>query len=65
MFERGRGIGQDHIEAHKWFNIAEVNGNRQAGDARRLVETLMTPAQIDEAQKRAGAWLKVPAARAP
>ena len=58
MVESGRGIKQDHIEAHKWFNIAEVNGNREAMAARRLVESLMTSDQIDDAQKRASDWMK-------
>lgn len=58
MMESGRGAVQDRIEAHKWFNIAEVNGNKRAADARLLVESLMTPPQIAEAQKRASDWMK-------
>ena len=58
MIESGRGVSQDHVEAHKWFNIAEVNGNTRAMDSRRLVESLMTPEQIAEAQNRASGWMK-------
>jgi len=27
MYEKGLGVEQDYIEAHKWFNIAGVNSN--------------------------------------
>ena len=40
------------------INIAEVNGNARAMDSRRLVESLMTPEQITDAQKRASEWMK-------
>jgi hypothetical protein len=49
---------QDHLDAHKWLSIAEANGNKQAADSRRLVESLMTPQQITEAQARANEWIK-------
>ena len=58
MIESGRGVAQDHVEALKWLNIAEVNGSKAAIDARRLVEGLMTPEQIADAQKRASEWMK-------
>ena len=58
MMESGRGVAQDHVEALKWLNIAEVNGSNPAIESRRLVEGLMTPAQIAEAQKRASEWMK-------
>ena len=58
MMESGRGVTQDHIEALKWLNIAEVNGSKPAMESRRLVEGLMSPAQIAEAQKRASEWMK-------
>ncbi|MEQ1516635.1 MAG: tetratricopeptide repeat protein [Usitatibacteraceae bacterium] len=58
MAESGRGAVLDRIEAHKWFNIAEVNGNQRAIGARQLVESLMTSAQIAEAQQRASDWMK-------
>lgn len=58
MLESGRGVAQDHVEALKWLNVAEVNGSKQATDSRRLVESLMTPEQIAEAQRRASEWMK-------
>ena len=57
MIESGRGVAQDHVEALKWLNIAEVNGSKPAIEFRRLVEGLMSPKQITEAQKRASEWM--------
>jgi TPR repeat protein len=58
MFESGQGVKLDHVEAHKWFNIAEVNGSQKAMESRRLIESLMTAAQIAEAQQRSSEWMK-------
>ncbi|MBT7521796.1 MAG: sel1 repeat family protein, partial [Nitrospina sp.] len=27
-YEKGCGVEQNYIEAHKWFNIAGMNGNK-------------------------------------
>jgi len=43
-----------------WLNLAAAQGNRQAakyaGKYRDIIAKLMTPAQIAEAQRRAGKW---------
>jgi uncharacterized protein len=39
-----------------WFNLAAAGGNKEAAEARNLVSSLMTPAQIAEAQKLAREW---------
>jgi hypothetical protein len=51
MYYKSEGVVENHIEAYKWFLLAEMNGKRDT-----LKEELaykMTPAQIAEAQKRA------------
>jgi TPR repeat protein len=63
MYELGRGVPQDYVEAHKWFNLAaaisttESNRNT-AVKGRDRVATRMTPDQIAEAQKLAREWRK-------
>lgn len=50
------GVPQDLVEAHKWLNLAAMDGN---GDARRLrgeIARDMSAAQIAEAQSRAREW---------
>jgi TPR repeat protein len=51
-----QGIGQDYVEAHKWFNLSAASGEPGGERDRTELEKKMTPAQIDEAQRRAAAW---------
>jgi TPR repeat protein len=46
MYEKGQGIEQDYVEAHKWFNIAGVNGNETGRKNADIVEKKMPPGQI-------------------
>lgn len=45
------------IEAHKWFNLAAVNGSQPAKDHRRELADQMTSADIAAAQRAAREWL--------
>jgi len=54
------GITQDYVEAHKWFNLSAASGEPGGAMARAELERQMTPAQIDEAQRRAAAWKPKP-----
>jgi TPR repeat protein len=58
MFKEGRGVPQDYVLAHMWLNLAGAQstpppGSRQLRDH---LATLMGPAEIAEAQKRAREW---------
>ena len=58
----GRGVAQDYVQAHMWYNLAAsrmlAGGNRdKAVNNRDKVETGMTPAQVAEAQKLAREWM--------
>jgi hypothetical protein len=63
LFSRGlqafTGVGADHdlVEAHKWFNIAAMQGSREALSRRRELADLMTQSQVAAAQKAAREWL--------
>jgi hypothetical protein len=57
MYGEGKGVAQDRSTAHMWFNIAGVRGHEDGRKNRDFVEKLMSPAQILDAQKRAGAWM--------
>ncbi|HEY3326356.1 MAG TPA: tetratricopeptide repeat protein [Novimethylophilus sp.] len=58
MYGTGQGVTQDYIEAHKWWNIAGNGGNAGGIKNREIVEKMMTPDQIAEAQQRTSAWMK-------
>jgi TPR repeat protein len=51
------GIEIDLIEAHKWFNLAAVNGHERAQECRAEISDEMTAREIVQAQKQARAWL--------
>ena len=53
MYANGQGVPQDFTAAHMWFNIAAANGNELGGTNRDNLAKDMTPASIEEAQRRA------------
>jgi TPR repeat protein len=56
LCDKGHGVPQDYVQAHKWYNLAAANGNKDAATLRDELAILMTPAQIYEAQKLAREW---------
>jgi TPR repeat protein len=58
MYVGGRGVTQDYVRAHMWFNIAGANGEKVGREKRSIVEKLMTPTHIAEAQKLAREWMQ-------
>lgn len=52
------GIEVDLIEAHKWFNLAALNGSEEATMCRADISDEMTAREIAEAQRQAHAWLQ-------
>jgi uncharacterized protein len=59
------GVEVDLVEAHKWFNLAALNGMDLAQECRADIAEDMTAREIAEAQRQARAWLAdmAPAAR--
>jgi TPR repeat protein len=51
------GTEVDLIEAHKWFNLAALNGCVEAQMCRADISEEMTAREIAEAQRQARAWL--------
>jgi TPR repeat protein len=49
MYAISRGVPQDFEQAHMWFNLAAAKG-------RGKVASMVTPTQIEEAQKLAREW---------
>ena len=57
LYRNGTGVPRDDVEALKWFILAEAaSPNDARRDNRQLAEFQMTPAQIEEAQRRASEW---------
>jgi len=65
VFSTGtHGIGVDLIEAHKWFNLAALNGSERGQACRADIAEEMTAREIAEAQRQARAWLAATSRRA-
>ena len=57
-YSTGRGGAPvDLIEAHKWFNLAALNGSTRGQECRAEIACEMTAREISEAQRQARAWL--------
>ena len=57
MYGNGRGVPQDFVQAYKWYSLAELAGNEDARENKKMVERMMNREQIGKAKKLAGAWL--------
>lgn len=53
MYYDGRGVLQNHVMAHMWFNVAASNGYEFASLYRDRLAKLMTAADISKAQQLA------------
>jgi TPR repeat protein len=51
------GAEVDLVEAHKWFNLAALNGSHEAQECRADIADEMSAREIAEAQRQARAWL--------
>jgi TPR repeat protein len=63
MYGNGKGVPQNYVQAHMWFNLAaarfpasDAESMNQAVQDRDLAASRMTPEQIGEAQKLAREW---------
>jgi TPR repeat protein len=56
MYRDGLGVERNKLEAHKWFNLANSRGNKNAARALAEIEIDMTQDQIAQAQKLARDW---------
>ena len=51
MYGTGRGVNKDYARAHMWWSISATQGIDDAVWNRDIVGKMMTPAQIEKAQK--------------
>lgn len=58
MYSTGHGAPLDYITAHKWFNLAAMQGITEAREHRADLARDMSPAEISEAQRMAREWAR-------
>lgn len=56
LYSTGQGVGQDMVEAHKWFNLAAMMGLRRAVVDRSDLARDMSTLEIADAQRQAREW---------
>lgn len=59
MYSTGRDVEQDLISAHKCFNLAALQGMKEALEYRREIAIEMSSQEIAEAQRQARDWLSM------
>lgn len=55
-YSTGEGVPLDLVTAHKWFNLAAMNGVMEARELRAEISQDMSTAEIAAAQKMAREW---------
>jgi TPR repeat protein len=58
MYYRGDGVPNNHIYALLWLMLASADGDDDYKKARDSVANVMTPYEIQEAQRLAYEWLE-------
>jgi hypothetical protein len=53
MYALGDGVPKDTVEAYAWLLQAKAGGDEQASRTLQLLEQNLSPAQIEEARRRA------------
>ena len=53
MYAQGKGVLQDYVQAHAWFNIAASQGHEKAALYRDEIAQKMTSSQVAKAQQLA------------
>ena len=53
----GRDVAADYVEAHKWFNLAAMRGDRSAVAYRQELAEEMSAAEVATAQRAARDYL--------
>ena len=56
IYATGDGVPADLVTAHKWFNLAAMNGVIEARESRAEISMDMAPDEIATAQKLAREW---------
>jgi len=56
MYETGRGVPLDYVEAYKWLSLAAAQGHRSASNARHSIASIMTKQQVERAEAEVSEW---------
>ena len=57
MYATGRGCAVDFIAAHKWLNIAAIQGSNRAAALRGALAQTISKAELAAALRAAREWM--------
>ena len=57
LYSTGQGVEMDYVQAHKWFNLAAMQGSDAARSWRAELALEMSTEEIAAAQREAREWL--------
>jgi len=63
-YATGQGAALDPIEAARWFELAALGGDTAAAANWERAKRTLSPAQLNEAERRSQEWLRAPKNRA-
>ena len=58
-YSTGVGVDVDMVAAHKWFNLAVLNGSEEAKEYRQQMADALSSEEIKQALKSARDWLNL------
>ena len=58
MYAGGQGVAVDAVLAYKWWDLATAQGDETARRNIDIIEGMMTPEQIAEAQRLSREWIE-------
>ena len=58
LYYLGNGVKENMVYAHMWVNLASLNGFEMAEEINELLAEIMTPSQIEDAEKLARECVK-------
>lgn len=56
LYEEGEGGPVDYVQAYFWYAMADSQGDSQAPQAKQEIIEKMTPAQVEEAERKVKEW---------
>jgi len=57
LYSQGRGVPKDLVKSYEWVRISSPKLDRHTRDVLATLAKKMTPAQVDDAEKQAEAWI--------
>jgi uncharacterized protein len=58
MYYEGKGTAVDKVQAYMWISLASNLGYQKATKYNVILKSLMSPSQVEEAERRTDRWLK-------